>query len=387
LLLQMGLAQAVTFVLRPTMSYRALELDVSPAWLGAISGSFAVLPVLAAVHVGRATDHRGERPVLMAGSFVMLASALGFVLLGGSVPLLVMWSGLLGLGQLLMLVAGQSLVARLWPDDRRDGAFGHYAFAASAGQTVGPLLIAVLGGGGTSPHTAPVFAGGLGLAALLVGVAATVRPGPREPHPPGSDRQRVPLRSVLRVPGLGRAMLASLTVLAAIDILLVYLPALGQELGIAARTIAILLGVRAAASALSRFFMGALVRRVGRDRLLVATMASSGLAIGLLAVDLPVVALAVLVLVAGFGLGVGQPLTLSWVAGAAPPRARGTVLGVRLIGNRLGQAVVPGAVGLVASSSGVAGVLWVTAGSLGVVAATTARRGPVQAADVSAEPD
>ncbi len=42
------LVQVVMFVLRPTGTYRALELGVPTAWLGVLSASFAVAPLLLA---------------------------------------------------------------------------------------------------------------------------------------------------------------------------------------------------------------------------------------------------------------------------------------------------------------------------------------------------
>jgi hypothetical protein len=77
------------------------------------------------------------------------------------------------------------------------------------------------------------------------------------------------------------------------------------------------------------------------------------------------------------------------VAQAAPPPIRATAIGLRLTGNRLGQVLIPSAVGLVASAAGVAGVLWATAGTLGVVAGVTAAGGRArgQAMTAADEPD
>ena len=103
--------QAVTQVLRPTASYRALELGTEPQWLGVLSAGFALLPLLAAVGVGRLADRRGERPLLVAGGLLVLTSAVAFVVLGSNLAALVACSALLGLGHLLVMVAEQSLVA------------------------------------------------------------------------------------------------------------------------------------------------------------------------------------------------------------------------------------------------------------------------------------
>ena len=60
LLVQSALTQVVTFVLRPAATYRAIELDVPSAWLGALAASFAVVPLVLAVPSGQATDGSGN---------------------------------------------------------------------------------------------------------------------------------------------------------------------------------------------------------------------------------------------------------------------------------------------------------------------------------------
>jgi hypothetical protein len=69
----------------------------------------------------------------------------------------------------------------------------------------------------------------------------------------------------------------------------------------------------------------------------------------------------VLVMVAiGAGLGIGQPMTMAWVASLAEPGARATAMSVRMIGNRLGQVALPAAAGGMAAVAGVGGVLTAT---------------------------
>lgn len=82
---------------------------------------------------------------------------------------------------------------------------------------------------------------------------------------------------------------------------------------------------------------------------------------------MPLPALSLVVTVLGLGLGVGQPLTMSWLAESAPPGTRGRAMSLRLTGNRLGQVLLPSGLALVASGAGPAGVLWVTAGALAAV--------------------
>lgn len=363
--------QIVTFVLRPTMSYRAIELDVPAAWLGVLGASFALAPLVLALPAGHAADRYGERRVAVAGALTLVASALVFITLGHTVPGLVLAGILLGTGHLGSVVAQQALVANTTERGRHDTAFGHYTFAASLGQAAGPLLIAAFGTGAV-PDTGRIFTVSCGLTVLLL-VLSALLPCPRHARAGAADGE---LRTLLRLPGLARALLTSCVVLAAVDITLVYLPALGTELGLSAGAVGLMLTLRGLASMASRLFLGRLSRAVGRRRLLVTSTLGAAVAMLLTPVPMPAWLLAVLLLAVGFGLGVGQPLTMSWLAESAPPGMRGRAMSLRLFGNRTGQLVIPGAAGLVAAGLGAAGVLLVTALTL-CWAGFTARRLPV----------
>lgn len=370
------LVHGVTQVLRPTTSYRALELGLAPSLLGVLSASFALVPLFLALAVGRAADRHGERLPLLGGAALVLVSAVGFATLADSLPALAAWSAVLGLGHLLTMVGQQSLVATLAGPGRSDVAFGRYAFAASAGQALGPGTIAALSGAAALPDTGRLFVAGAAGSLLLLG-ATFLLPAGRARRAAGvAERPRVV--GVLTLPGLGPAVLASLTVIAAIDLLVVYLPALGAERGISASAVGVLLALRAGASMVSRLGLGRLVAAVGRLRLLAASLVTSGLAVALIPVSMPLALLGAVVVLAGLALGIGQPLTMSWVAQAAPEHLRATALSLRLTGNRLGQVALPSAVGLVAAASGAGGVLWATAVALaavGVVTGHSGRRG------------
>ena len=358
------LIQALTFILRPTTSYRALELDVPAAWLGVLSASFAVAPLALALPVGQAADRFGERRVATAGAVLVTLSGVAFLVLGGHVAGLAVASALFGIGHLGCVVGQQALVANT--TDRRGyaTAFGHYTFAASLGQVGGPMLIAAFGGDREIPDTRPIFMWSCVIAGVLVVLSTLL---PRGAAQEAARREGGPggVRAILRTPGIPNALVTSSVVLAAVDIVLVYLPALGTERGLASGTIGVLLAVRGIAAMGSRLFLGRLAEAVGRRRLLVVSTVASAVALFAAPLPLPVWVLGSLLFVIGFGLGVGQPLTMAWLAEAAPPGLRGRAMSLRMVGNRTGQLLIPSAAGLVAAGLGAAGVLWLTALGLG----------------------
>ena len=356
------LVQAITFVLRPTATYRAVELGVPTAWLGALAASFAVVPLLLAVPSGHAADRWGERRVMVAGSLLVVGAALVFTTVAGTVSGLVLACVLLGVGHLCSVVGQQALVANRSSAERYDAAFGHYTFATSLGQALGPGLIVALGGRATIPDTSSIFAWTLGLAVLLTALTLLLPSAPRG-HGTRPDRLGG-VRDLLRRPGLTHALIVSCVVLTAVDITLVYLPALGTDRNIAAAAVGALLTLRALASMVSRLFLGRLVAVLGRGRLLTGSITLSAVSMALLALPMPVVLMGVVVVLAGLGLGAGQPLTMAWLAQSTPAGLRGRAMSLRLTGNRLGQVVMPSLAGAVAVGSGAAGVLGFTAALL-----------------------
>jgi MFS family permease len=96
--------------------------------------------------------------------------------------------------------------------------------------------------------------------------------------------------------------------------------------------------------------------------------------------------LAALCVVAGFGLGFGQPLSMTLVVQLVPEHARSTALAVRLTGNRIGQVATPAAAGVVAGSAGASSVFWLLGGLLTASALAIQRRAPDRAEDVTVEP-
>ena len=371
LLVHSAITQVVTFVLRPTSAYRALELGVPTAWLGVLTASFPVVPLLLALPSGQATDRFGERRVVLVGAVLLALSGPVFWTERGGAAGLVLGSVVLGTGHLLSVVGQQAAVANTAGPGRFDAAFGYYTFAASLGQAVGPALITLLGGQGALPDTTPIFATATVLGVVLLGCTAFLRLPARERAT--ADAAQGGMGRLLRLPGLVRALVISCVVLSAVDITLVYLPALGADRGLAAGVVGLLLTLRAVASMTSRFFLGRLVTWIGRRRLMIVSVALSAASMGLVAVPLPTVVMAVLVVLLGLGLGVGQPLTMSWLAEVAPRGLRGRAMSLRLTGNRLGQVLIPSAVGLLAAGVGAAGVLAATAAALAAVGVAARR--------------
>lgn len=368
LLLHSTLIQAITFLLRPAGTYQALDIEVPTSVLGLIGATFAVVPLLLAVPVGRMVNGIGERWLMLAGSLLTLAASTVFVYWSDSIAGLIVANATLGAGHLGCVISQQALVANGSAASRLDTMFGYYTFSASLGQAVGPLLISTLGGSSVQPETGRLFLAAIGMSVALVLVGAvTVPAGIATVHHDVAEGNGGEIRQLLRTPGLVRALATSAVIVAAVDLTVVYLPAFGAERGLSASVVGLLLAVRAVFSMASRFVLGRMSAAVGRTRLMVTSILLAAVSLAAVAVPMPIWVLVVVLAAMGLGLGVGQPLTMSWLTEQTPPRQRGVALSLRLAGNRVGQISLPSLMGLIAAGVGAAGVLAATA----VVVAST----------------
>ncbi|MEV5348026.1 MFS transporter, partial [Streptomyces achromogenes] len=152
LVIAFGCAQGAVSMARPAVSYRALALGADERAVGVIAGVYALLPLFAAVPLGRRTDHGRCAPLLPAG-VVLIAGGCALSGLAGSLWAMALWSGVMGLGHLCFVIGAQSLVARQSAPREQDRNFGHFTIGASLGQLVGPLAAGALVGGPGLAHS------------------------------------------------------------------------------------------------------------------------------------------------------------------------------------------------------------------------------------------
>ncbi|MFF8355901.1 MFS transporter [Streptomyces chartreusis] len=378
LVIAFSFAQGAVSMARPAVSYRALALGADERAIGVIAGVYALLPLFVAVPLGRRTDHGRCAPLLPVG-VVLISGGCALSGLADSLWAMAVWSGVMGLGHLCFVIGAQSLVARQSAPHEQDRNFGHFTIGASLGQLVGPIAAGALIGG-------PDMAGTSALALLVAGAGGAVAftslwriESPATADSRREQGERVPVQRILRARGVPAGIFISLAVLSATDILTAYLPVVGEHRGIAPAMIGVLLSLRAAATIACRLVLTPLLRLLGRTLLLTVTCLLAALLCAGIALPVPVWALAVMLAVLGFCLGVGQPLSMTTVVQAAPEGARSTALALRLTGNRLGQVAAPASAGLVAGLAGVAAP-FVMLGALLLVSAGTALRAPARPA-------
>lgn len=358
ILVSSTITQGIIYIIRPMITYRALELDATPTEVGVIAALYALLPVLLALSFGRWVGQLGE------GRFVIIGTAsMGFasasLLFADSIPLLAIAAALSGLSHLACMVGGQTMVSLRSPSDQYERYFGYYTFSASLGQMIGPLIaVFVAGSDGLMPKsTNSAF-----MAALILTFFALLPiMGWRHDRPTvvANVHDESALRSagkLLKNPKIFSAIYTSMAISSVGDILIVFLPLYGSEKAFSPFAIGAIIAIRAGASMLSRLSLGWLSTRYSTLRILVVSTVISTIACSAMAFAPNEYILGAVVLIAGFSLGVGQPLTMSLVSLATAPGERALAVSARLTGNRFGQFLIPAGAGVIASNGGTGSV-------------------------------
>ena len=348
-LLNSAFIQAGVYVVRPMITYRAVDLGADAVLVGLVGSAFAIAPLIFAIQMGKWVDRGRDGTALVVGSFLALAVTVGLIFFE-SLAFLFLAMPLLGIGHLFAMTGGQTMIANRSPDPKYERNFGLLTFYASVGHAIGPFVGGVLadrGGIEVEVNSALWFAVALFVLAGL-SVVALYKKSQRERSTQVVNAGAV--KRVLSVKGYKPAIFVAASSTAVVDVMLIFLPLLGRELGLGSSQIGILLAIRGIASMGVRLVLGRINDRFGMKFILNAGALITLLGSLSIAFITDFFWLAVAIAITGFAMGIGQPATMAWVSRISDPDHRGLAISIRLSSNRLGQVAVPVVAGAIAAS-------------------------------------
>ena len=80
------ITQGIIYIVRPMITYRALELDASPSLIGVIAALYALLPVLMALTFGRWVGVIGEGRFVIFGTLGMILNFVVSIIISKFTP-------------------------------------------------------------------------------------------------------------------------------------------------------------------------------------------------------------------------------------------------------------------------------------------------------------
>lgn len=352
--------QGGIYVVRPIVSYKALELGADAAMVGIIGATFALAPLIFAIQMGRAVDKGKSGLALLVGSIILAGTTFGLLFID-SIPLLMIAMPLLGIGHLLCMVGGQTMIANRSESKLYERNFGLFTFYASLGHAFGPLIGGWLADSGeerVNANAAFIFAIGMFLLAAASVLKLSTK---RENQPvPEKTTAKITTREVLAVPTFKSAIFVASATTAVVDVVLIFLPVLGREVGIGVTEVGILLAIRSVASMAVRALLGQITKLLGLRNILLWGAAVTLASMVALALTDNFWIISIIMLVSGFAMGIGQPATMAWVSRISSADSRGLAIAIRLTANRFGQVAMPIIAGLIAVG-GVSSVFYMLA--------------------------
>lgn len=338
----------------------AVELGASPFNAGLLIASYAVFPLLLAMHAGRIADRYGVRLPLLAGSTGMCAGVLLPYFVRG-LPAVYAGAALTGAAFIFLQVATHALTGALGEGAARTRNFSVFALGMSVTDFLGPV-VAGLAIDHLDHRKAFLCLGASTVVAVLV-VLYFFRRMPRTTHASGGGQAQRAL-DLVGIPDLRRILLASGLVMTGIDLFQLYLPLYGHSIGMSATAIGLVMGACAAAGFAVRTAIPALVKRFTEERALLYSLFLSAAAFSLIPVFSHAWVLGAVAFGLGLGLGLGQPLTLVLTYNFSPAGRAGEALGLRLTVSNLIHVVMPVLFGTMGSALGLSWVFWITAAIL-----------------------
>ncbi len=389
---------------RVLLSYRVLAFGGDATMVGLFTAAFSLVPLLIAVPAGRLVDDGSAPGVMRAGLVATLASAT-LMALSPNLAVLLVGYVLMGFAHMVTLIAAQGMVASLrGSTSALDSLFAYFTLGISAGQFAGILFsgwIASMGQGSGHVDTTPALWAltALAVPALVVGwfhagrfallcdadgiASPAADPAGRGegsaaggadatgPDAGRGGRGHDAPWTILARRGMPQAMLASVSVIVAIDLLTAYMPVVGHEMGMSVGEVTVVLSARSGLAMVSRAIMPTLLRRGRRNTVMIAAVVVGAAPLLVMPWLGAVWTMAVATGICGFAWGLVMPMTMTWVSQLARERDRAMALSVRLMGNRLAQVVVPPAAGAVAAGSGAATVFLVAGAIMAAAMAGT----------------
>ncbi|WP_273206634.1 MFS transporter [Marinobacter subterrani] len=344
----LSLAMLANAMLLLTVPLKALALEISPSMIGLVVSAPYILPLILAIPVGGYIGRIGARTVIIGGA-VGMATGPVFSLLFPTLAGLLVTQLIAGMSNMLLIIAAQALISGLAMGKTLEQYFGWYTMGMSGGQLLGPLLAGYLIDQHSINHAfvaialVPVLSALIAL--LLSPHAGRGTPAPKSAAGYGAQWQLFRTNR-----GLQLSMAMASVSLFIMSVHSGFMPVYLEGLSISAATVGVLISLRALTSMLVRLVMSPMIGWLGgRTR---------SIQIGVLCVTLSlmltglagdrVVWLALLAVGIGIAGGLSQPLSMVILSESVSKAQRGPSLALRLMGNRLAQAIAPLMVGLIA---------------------------------------
>jgi MFS family permease len=340
-------------LLYPVLPVLAGDLQVAENEIGLAMAAFFAPAILLAPIFGIIADLRGRRWMLILGLalFGLAGSAAAFA---PSYAWVVGLRAIQGIGMSAISPLTIVLISDLLPRERELRGQGQKVVFDRIGMIVLPVLGGALAAFSWRFAFAPFF--------LTVPLAAIAYFWMPETSQPGTDNLRQYLGRTLRAVREPRLVTAFATGFLRFYLdtgLYTYLPLfLALRYGASAVTAGWLVATSACGSIVTAMSIGHFHGKHRAERLLTVAFLASAVALGMIALDLPLWVIAVAAFIFGLGNGLISPLQKSLLTQRTEPNLRGGVVSVDRVIQQIGKSLAPLLMGLLLLVAPIEWVFW-----------------------------
>lgn len=402
---------------RVALALAAVHAGLTPATIGVVLATFALVPMLLAVRGGQLIDQVGVAAPMRIGTALSFGGTLACALF--PVPVVFALSaGFVGLGLMSFHLAMQHAAGEIGGPSRRHANFNRLTMSFSISGLTGPPIVglvidrfghraafaltaALLGlvlialwrmrldrllpstsespGGARPPEPSPATAGRPAVDGMDAATDTSIA-GPDGGPAGGADgdaRARSSTFALLGSPRIRRLLAASILASAAWDVYQFVLPLHAGAIGLSASSVGLAVAGFSAGSLTVRLLMPRLVSRLRTSGWMRLALGIGVSAFALAPFASRIEVLLLLSFLIGIGPGIAQPLLMAKLHEASPPGRAGEAAGLRMTLLSAMQLAVPIGFGLLAGVFGSAPLFWLyalSAAAIGVALRRAERR-------------
>ena len=342
-------------VVSPLLPIYAESLGATGIWLGVIFSAFALSRSIFMPIIGRISDRRGRKWLILIGMFSYAVLSLTY-LIADSVYSLTTVRFAHGIASAMVVPIAMAYIADLSEKGKEGSHMGNFSISMFLGMGMGPLLGGFLNDAFGMPSVFYTMAGLSAFATLLVAISLPeARPGLSE----NLVEDPAPMREIVRLPVMRGIVVFGFISALGRGGMMVFIPIFGPLIAISPTEVGIVLSANTFLMALLQVPVGRFTDRGNKIALIVA--GSTIIAIGLIAIPFsgsfwPLIATTSLI---GVGGAIQQPSIMALTVDAGRTIGMGTSMGAYNTVFGIGMIIAPLLGGVFMDFIGVEAVFYV----------------------------
>ena len=324
-------------IVSPLLPIYAENLGATGIWLGVIFSAFALSRSVFMPIIGRISDRRGRKWIILTGMFAYAVLSLAY-LVAGSVYSLTAVRFAHGLASAMVVPIAMAYIADLSEKGKEGSHMGNFSISMFLGMGVGPLLGGFLNDTFGMPSVFYAMAGLSAFATLLVAISLP------EAKPGGfalPDAPSTPMPALITLPVMQGVMVFAFISALGRGGMMVFVPVFGPLIAISPFEVGIVLSANTFLMALLQVPIGRLTDTGNKVALIVAGSTIAAIALAVIPLTHSFLPLLLVTSLIGVGGAIQQPAIMALTVDAGRTIGMGTSMGAYNTVFGIGMIIAP----------------------------------------------